>query len=125
MPASEWLRLGRSPVRSTHEKGNRHVMAATNKDISEDTDEYIDGVIDAIASSVNIIDRDEAARLVHTVLPHYRAGRLTWQALITACRFLYHGFDRYQAPTKAHLLREARTILRLGETAHTHSRPAA
>lgn len=78
-----------------------------------------DEVIDAIASSINIHSRDEAAQLVHTVTTHYPADRLTWPALIATCRFLYDGFDNYQALTKAHLLHEARTILRLGETAST------
>jgi hypothetical protein len=84
-----------------------------------------DEVINAIAASINITDRDEAARLVQAVAPHYRAGRLTWRALITACRFLYDGFDNYQTLNKAHLLREARAILHLGETAAARSRPAA
>ncbi|MFC4859258.1 hypothetical protein [Actinophytocola glycyrrhizae] len=39
-----------------------------------------DEVIDAIASSINIHSRDEAARLVHTVTTHHHADRLTWAA---------------------------------------------
>ena len=76
--------------------------------------------IDAIAASVNILDRDEAARLVHTVVPHYRNGRLTSTGLLAACRLLYSGFDRYSLWTKAALVREARAILRLGDTATLH-----
>lgn len=77
-----------------------------------------DETIDAVASSVNILDRDEADRLVHTVAPHYRDGRLTSTGLRAACRLLYVGFDRYDIWTKAALAREARAILRLGENAH-------
>lgn len=78
-----------------------------------------DETIDAVASSINILNRDEAARLVHAVAPHYRNRRLTPAALLTACRLLYAGFDRYEAGTKAALAREARAILRLGENART------
>jgi hypothetical protein len=83
-----------------------------------------DEVIAAITTCINIAGHDEAARLVQAVAPHYRAGQLTWRALITACRFLYDGFDNYQTLTKAHLLREARAILHLGETA-TRARSTA
>jgi hypothetical protein len=86
-----------------------------------------DETIDAIAASVNILDRDEAARLVHTVVPHYRNGRLTSTGLLAACRLLYTGFDRYPLWTKAALLREARAILQLGDTAatlHPQAEPA-
>lgn len=74
-------------------------------------------VIDAVASSPNILDRDEAEQLVRLVAPHYRDGRLPTDALMAACRYLYDGFDRYQHTTQAALQREARTILRLGEDA--------
>lgn len=87
-----------------------------------------DKTINAIATSVNILDRDEATRLVHTVVPHYRNGRLTSTGLLAACRMLYAGFDRYPLWTKAALLREARTILQLGDNAsdpHPESEPAA
>jgi hypothetical protein len=80
-----------------------------------------DETIDAVASSVNILDRDEADRLVHTVAPHYRDGRLTSTGLLAACRLLYAGFNRYDIWTKAALAREARAILRLGENAHAHA----
>jgi hypothetical protein len=74
-----------------------------------------DEAIDAIATSANILDRDEAARLVHTVVPHYREGRLTSTGVLAACRLLYPGFDRYSLWTKAGLVREARAILQLGD----------
>lgn len=79
-----------------------------------------DPAIDAIASSINIADRDEAARLVHIVAPHYRNGRLPPTGLLAACRLLYAGFDRYEIGTKVALVREARTILALGENTPTH-----
>lgn len=74
-----------------------------------------DETIDAVANSINILDRDEADRLVHTIAPHYRDGRLTSTGLLAACRLLYAGFDRYDIWTKAALVREAQAILRLGE----------
>lgn len=84
-----------------------------------------DQTIDAVASSINIIDRDEAARLVHTVAPHYRNGRLNPTGLLAACRLLYAGFDRYAIGTKAALVREVRAILALGENIPTHTDTAA
>lgn len=84
--------------------------------------------IDAVASSINILGRDEAARLVHTVAPHYRNGRLTPIGLLAACRLLYAGFDRYEIGTQAALAREARAILVLGENSRTQTetdQPAA
>ena len=86
-----------------------------------------DETIDAIATSVNILDRDEAARLVHTVVPHYRNGQLTSTGVLAACRLLYPGFHRYPLWTKAAFVREARAILQLGDTAatpHPEAEPA-
>jgi hypothetical protein len=60
---------------------------------------------------------DEARELAKQVPPLYRDGRLTWTALITACRILYRGYDRYSAQGKANLLPEARHVLRVGELA--------
>lgn len=77
--------------------------------------------VDAIARSIHIHTTEEAEGLVVAVAHLYRDGQLTWKALIAACRFLYGGYDVYRPATKANLLREARGILRLAETALTGS----
>jgi len=67
-----------------------------------------------------MMTRREAAAVAATALPLYRGGRCTWQALTAACRVLYAGYDGYRPETKAHLLSEARRVLRAAEP-----RPAA
>jgi hypothetical protein len=59
--------------------------------------------------------RAEAAAVAAAALPLYRDGRCTWQALTAACRTLYTGYDTYRPDTKAHLLTEARRVLRAAE----------
>ena len=71
--------------------------------------------IRAVAASIHIRGIPEAADLLRTVEPFYRDGQLTWKALTVACRFLYAGYDQFRPQTKANLLAEARSILRLAE----------
>jgi hypothetical protein len=71
----------------------------------------------AIASSIHITGRAEAESLVALVAPLCPEGRITPAAELAACRFLYAGYDGYSESSKAQLLQEARSILRLTETA--------
>lgn len=59
----------------------------------------------------HLVSHHEVDQLRTQALPLYRHGRVTWPALIAACRILYVGYDHYRPNTKANLLLEARGLL--------------